>query len=310
MGRLKILLTTGDFSKYLHKSFYYLQRELAKWVDLTVWHHSGSIHHILDQVHITPDFILVNEYGETNSPHVTDLSAINIPYGLYFHDLHYKVDKRRKMLEQENPLCIFSYYRDKFYQLFPMYKHLLVWMPHHVEMNVFNDYKEKKSIPYLLMGSVHPHIYPLRYKVLLEMQKEFGFVYHKHPGYRNFESNSDALIDHNYAREINKAKIFFTCDSKYKYPLNKYFEVLACNTLLLAPTSKELEDLGFIPDQHFVAITDRDFKEKARYYLLHEKKRLEIAKRGYQMVSANHTTQVRAKQLVSTIKKLLKRRNT
>jgi spore maturation protein CgeB len=106
--------------------------------------------------------------------------------------------------------------------------------------------------------------------------------------------------------EINRAKIFFTCDSVYHYPVAKYFEVLACKTLLLAPASRELTDLGFIPGVNFVSIDESNFEEKAEYYLRHEEERLQIATKGYEMVHARHTTARRAAEFADILETILR----
>jgi len=210
-------------------------------------------------------------------------------------------------LRKDNPKYIFTYYRERFKEFFPEFSNRMIWLPHHVNTNVFKDYGEKKSIDFLLMGSIHPHIYPLRTRILKTMKSVKGFVYYPHPGYRNFRHDEKALVGERYAREINRAKIFFTCDSKFHYPLNKYFEVLACNTLLLAPTFSELEDLGFLPNQHFVPITEHDFMQKARYYQRHAAVRKRIASAGFQMVRTNHSTKVRASQFLAIVHEIIER---
>lgn len=65
MAKLKLLVTTGDFSKFLARDVHYLLEELEKITDLTIWYTAGNIHDVLSQLDFTPDFILINEYGET-----------------------------------------------------------------------------------------------------------------------------------------------------------------------------------------------------------------------------------------------------
>lgn len=281
--------------------------ELSRHAELFVWHESGNIQDILKQLSATPDFVLINEYGETNSPVITGLTSLTIPYGVYLHDLHYKPNLRKQYLQKDHPKYIFTYYRDRFLEYFPEFADRMIWLPHHVNTDIYKDYQEKKSIDFLLMGSIHSHIYPLRTKILATMKSTKGFVYYPHPGYRNFRQHEQALVADRYAREINRAKIFFTCDSKFHYPLNKYFEVLACKTLLLAPTSSELEDLGFCPNRHFVPITEHDFRQKAEFYRRHDAIRERIAESGYQMVREKHSTKRRASQFLAIVHQILRR---
>lgn len=305
---MRILVTTGDFSRYLTPNFHNLLTEAAKHAEIITCHESGDINEIIKYSGRIPDFVFINEFQETNSPRITGLASLPIPYGIQLHDLHFQMEARKKLIVSEKVAHIFVLYRDRFCHWYPEFRTLMHWLPHHVDTNLFKDYGMKKDINYLFMGAVHPVIYPLRYKILRSMQGKSGFVCHEHPGYKNFsdEERARLYIGENYAREINRAKIFLTCDSTYHYSLAKYFEVLACKTLLLAPCSNEFIDLGFMPGEHFVAITEDDFMQKAEYYLRHEEERIQIAEQGYRMVRKRHSTTRRAIEWLAMIRKILK----
>lgn len=304
---MKVLITTGDFSKYVAPEFHYLLTELSHLCDLTVWHESGNINDILEQLGFRPDFIFINEFGETNAPKITGLASLTIPFAVCLYDLHYRIEERKEAMQRENVKYVFTHFRDRFYEWYPEYSRHMLWFPLHVNTNVFKDYGLTKDIDFLLMGSVHERVYPLRYKILQTMKDDPRFVYHEHPGYRNFDNEEmeGVFIKEKYVREINRAKIFFTDGLWFRYAITKYFEVLACKTLLLASTSKELNDLGFIPGVHYVEINEDNFKDKAEYYLSHEKEREEIAEQGYEMVRSRHTTVHRASQLLGMIEGIL-----
>ncbi len=302
---MKLLITTADFSRWHSRAFHYLLIELAKITELTVCYEAGDIRKIIEDLNIEPDFVFVNEFGESNAPKITGLASLGIPWGIYMFDLHYKIENRKEVIDKENVKHIFTHCRDKFYEFFPEYWEMMRWLPLHVNTEIFKDYGLPRDIDYLLMGVVHKRIYPLRYQVSQVMQGVPGFVWHEHVGHRNFDDDEDALVGERYAREISRAKIFFTCDSKYKYPVGKFFEVPACNTLLLASTSRELRDLGFIPGSNYIAVHEKDIKEKAQYYLHHEEERLEIARRGYEMVREQHSTSRRAAELVAMIEDII-----
>lgn len=303
MKKFKIMFVTGDF-KYAvgqRNDIYFIQ-ELSKLVDLTLCYLSGNIKDVMKKLGVSPDFILLNDLY--CSPPITGLSDINIPKGIIVHDTHWEIEYRRQFINNNNIDYVFSIYRDPFYKTYPELKEKMYWHPHFINPKIFKDYGEPKSIDYLLMGMINDY-YPLRRKILEVMKNEPGFIYHKHPGYvqlkaREFES---AFVEERYAKEINRSKIFLTDDSKVHYPLMKYYEVLACKTLLLAPTSKEIEDLGFIPGVNFVDIDEVNFLDKARYYLNHEKERNEIAQRGYDMVHTKHTVSKRVEEFIDLLKR-------
>jgi len=304
---MRILVTTGDFKNFLVPNFYTLLCELQKSVELIIWHEPGNINDILAKIDGSVDFIFINEYGELNSPAISGLDSIGIPYAILLYDLHYNRASRKRDIIEKDVTFIFSHYRDKFYEWYPELWEKMRWFPHHVNTELYKDYKLPKDIDLLLMGEIIPWIYPLRTRMLEIMRDKPGFVYHEHPGWHNFteEEKSMLFVGEKYAREINRAKIFLTCDSIYKYPVVKYFEVLACNTLLLASTSKELFDLGFVPGVHFVPVDEDDFEEKAQYYLEHESERLKIAQQGYEMVCEKHSTVKRAADFLNIIKDIL-----
>ncbi len=201
---------------------------------------------------------------------------------------------------------MFTAVRDQFLATYPEFERKMEWLPHFVHPDIYNDYKMEKDIDLLMMGAVND-IYPLRQRILNAYHNDADFVYHRHPGYRDFtdKEESQYFIGQTYAQELNRAKIFFTSPSILYYPVIKYFEALACRTLLLASSFKELEDLGFIPNFHFVPINEHNFQEKAAYYLVNQVDRQKITDQGYRFIHTRHTIQQRADELVTRIKTIV-----
>ena len=85
----------------------------------------------------------------------------------------------------------------------------------------------------------------------------------------------------------------------------KYFEALACGTLLLASSSPELEELGFIDGETFVAVDKESIVEKVSYYLMHDEERERIIQQGRQLILNRHTTEKRVDGLLEIISKLI-----
>lgn len=298
MKPYKILFITKNFRKNIERNTVYFSEELAKYADLTLWYNPGDIHDILKTTNLNPDFILINDMKHTRSPQITGLSSLQIPFGIIMHDIHYRKEERKRYIIKNKVTKIFSIYRDAFYRDFSEFKDYMYWLPHFVNTEIFTDYGLCKRNDILLMGAISHH-YPLRQKMRFYFRRRKGFVYRPHPGYSNIGARS--YFGEKYAREINRSKIFITDDSILHYPLIKYYEVLACNTLLLAPTNKEIEDLGFIPGVHFVDIDENNFAEKVDYYLEHEKERLKIAEAGYKMVHSRHSTFHRVRQFLNIL---------
>lgn len=304
---LHVLFIAEDTSSQLNKNFNYLEQELTSLVNVTIWRKPGHISYILKQLDISPDFILLlNDIDKQMSPMIKGLSNIDIPTGLFVNDVHRFTNLRRNYIAKNNIPYLFTVVRDKFIETYPEFKNKMEWFPHFVNIELCKDYQLKKDINLLMMGAVND-FYPLRQKIMKSYEGNADFVYHSHPGYRNFSEKEESqnFIGQMYAKEINRAKILFSCPSILNYPVIKYFEALACKTLLLAPTFKELEDLGFIPGFHFVPIDENNFKEKAAYFLENETQRQKIVEQGYNFVHQRHTVKLRTEQLVGKIESIL-----
>lgn len=304
---VKILYISNDTSTLIVKNFQYLEQALSEFATVKIWRKSGSIQTILKKLQFQPDFILIqNDIANQLTPYIQGLSKISIPTGLIVNDVYRFKEPRRIYIKKNNIGYIFSIIRKQFLEIYPEFSNRLKWFPHFVQPKIYKDYQLPKDIDLLLMGSTDD-MYPLRQKIAKAYEQDPNFIYHRHPGYGDVTNKvkSGYFIGEKYARELNRSKIFFTSPSIYLYPVMKYFEALACKTLLLAPTFEELEALGFIPGTHFIPITDSDFKKKAAYYLEHDEERKKITEMGYQFVHQNHTLTVRAKQLVEEIEKII-----
>ena len=304
---LHVLFIGEDTSRFLNRNFYYLEKELAKHVHLTIWRKSGNIGSIINRLQTKPDFILIlNDMGQHLSPMIKGLRNCTIPIGLFVTDVHRLVKIRENYIIKNKIDYIFTIGREQSVQTYPQLKHKLEWLPHFIHPGIYKDYLLEKDTELLLIGAVNKN-YPLREKIVNAYSDDSRFVYYHHPGYRDFnqKEENEKLIGVSYAKELNRTKIFFTCPSSYNYPVMKYYEALACKTLLLAPTFNELEDLGFIPGKHFIAIDESNFKERAAYYLVHDKERQRITEQGYEFIQEKHTVSVRANQLVEKMESIL-----
>ncbi|GIN74510.1 hypothetical protein J14TS2_49850 [Bacillus sp. J14TS2] len=306
MNKLKILFVTRNDRQYTVPASYYFIQELSMLTDLYVSHRSGDINEIVASLEEKPDFIYINDYFENGSPIIKGLKDVKIPFAVGLHDLHYQKPYRKAMLEKEEVKHIFTYYRDKFLKWYPEFSAQMHWLPHHAQTDLYYDYQLDKNIDLLMTGSLLEDYYPLRVLMQKRLAKRPEFTYLPHPGYRHIkEQEKNTYVGARYAKELNRAKISLTCDSVFKYPLMKYFEITACNTLLLAPYSKELGDLGFVPGVHFVSIDEQNFEEKAYYYLEHEEERQTIAQNGMRLSQKRHSTKQRAKDFLKEVETIL-----
>jgi len=240
---------------------------------------------------------------------IRGLNNIEIPSGVMFYDIRKMRNKFYRYVVHNRIDLTFACYRDRFLTKYPNLTDRFRWLPLFVDTKYFKDLEIERVNDFLLLGDITPKVYPIRFKILQTMLNEPGFVYHRHPGYRHFDDqeHGNLIIGENYVKELNKSKMFLTCGSRYNYVLGKYFEVPACNTLLLATGSKEHQDLGFIDGETFVEINENNFREKAAYYLKNEDERLAIAKKGNDMIRNKHSVEIRVDQFVNYIRDYLQK---
>lgn len=320
MQKLKILVLVKPFWLHYpkHKAKSDILKALSEYAAVYYWYNDGDIQDILSQLDITPDFIFHYDiaWGYRLSPHITGLNHVSIPKGCYVIDLHWNPQKRIEYIEKNNIDLIFSVSKHPFLTVFPQYEDKLRWLPWSINPTIIKDWKKEKDINYLLMGLVHYQFkgkpmmqipqegrYPFRSAVLKKLENEPGFVIHSHPGHLA-KQTKHVFFNEKYAQEINKAKIFFTCGSRSEIgglPVLKFFEAPGCNTLLLAEKNEDLEGLGFVDRENFVACTEENVHQKATYYLENEYERNRITTNGYQLIHEHHTNQIRAQQLIEYI---------
>lgn len=305
--RIKLLFVTKDWSHGIEKNTLYLGQALSKLTHYMEWHEPGDINDIVKKLPYRPDFILLNDLRSTRCPEITGIDSMKIPLGIIMHDTNYAPDMRRAFIYRNNIRYLFVHYRENFIQLYPDLIGRMIWFPHWVNTAVFRDYYLPKIYDYLIMGCISEGTYPLRARMLDVMSKEPGFMHHPHPGYdQGVYSEDKFIVGRRYAQEINRAKLFLTDNSIFHHLFMKYFEVPACNTLLLAPHSTDAAALGFIPSVNFVDINENDFLEKARYYAVNfNTSGRQIARRGYDLVRRNHNVDVRARQFLAHVESIL-----
>nr|QOY38648.1 glycosyltransferase [Anaerobacillus isosaccharinicus] len=305
-----LLIRRFDLQFPKHKSKFDIFKALEEFCNVFYWSDDDSIHSILKTIKIKPDFILQYDpaWKNTLSPKVFDLKEVDIPKGIYVNDSHAEVGKRKKYFRENKYDLIFSVTKEAFLKNYPSFKKQFVWSPFSIDPKIYKDWGQEKTIKYLLMGLVHYNgvhhppkgRYPLRDKVLLTFKENEDFKWLKHPGHL---TKSYLLIDENYAKELNKSEIFFTCGSILKYPVLKYFEVPACRTLLLAEPNQDILELGFSDNDNFIACNPDDVQEKALYYSKNQSERERITDNGYRFIHKNHTIQIRALQMLESIEK-------
>lgn len=242
-----------------------------------------------------------------------NLCRVRVPKVLFFNELRKELKPRFEMINRNRidmTLWGTSTVMDSACDdLFPGHK--LRWLPWSVNTDVFKDYGYTRKYDVAALGATHGgpgihHIYyPLRWEMrqILRERKDLTFTSGRRPS-RGFHLPSDALIHEKYARLIANSKILLF-DTKQGFALKKYFEGMACKTLVMAPNPYfDAERLHFKAGVNFVEINSDNFLDKTLYYLEHEKERERIAENGYLTVRKYHSCRVRAEQLFNFLEEL------
>ncbi len=158
--------------------------------------------------------------------------------------------------------------------------------------------------------------YPLRTFVdkKLSKQNKIKYFTKRHPGrFLGFDYNvkhenlekAPYLIGKNFARAISSSKIIVVGSSRWRLPLQKIFQGMACKTLVITQKPYGAEKLNFVDGWNYVHATRKDVMEKIQYYLGHKNEREEIAQNGYDTILKHHTMKIRVNQFVKRLKELI-----
>ncbi|MFP3886607.1 glycosyltransferase [Priestia filamentosa] len=318
--KLKVLILVRPFwiTYPKHKAKSDTIKAIEQFADVRYWYTNGEIKTILKTLKFQPDFIFHYDiaYGFALSPYITGLNEIDIPKGCLVIDAHFSPPTRTKYIEDAKINLIFSITKETFLKTYPMYDDKFRWWPFSINPSIFKDHQLQKDVDFLLMGQVFDRTgkspnrthtysgkYPFREEVLSQMRDVEGFTYHPHPGHN---AGNSSLVNEKYAMQLNRSKIFFTCGSKFQYPVLKFFEAPACKSLLLAEPVNDIADLGFKDGVHYIACDHTNVYEKAMYYINNDKERETVTDAGYRFLHRYHTDEERAKQFVQYLQEYLK----
>lgn len=172
-----------------------------------------------------------------------------------------------------------------------------------------------KNIP-RLFSMIFKDDYPLRSFVDKKLSKQDVIKYFTkpHPGrYLGFDysveyedlEKAPYLIGKDFARAISSSKIIVVGSSRWRLPLQKTFQGMACKTLVMTQEPYGAKELNFVDGWNYVHVTRKDVLEKIDYYLKHENEREEIAQNGYDTILRYHTMKIRVSQFVKRLKELI-----
>lgn len=311
---MKILYLTPDFVNFRTATYHGMMKALETYCDITYYgpghkpfNDLGSSRDILEVIkHIyagqEPDIILMWDIeGSGWAGDFTNMDKVNCLKVLWSVDIHNDAVRKRLpfMKEMGIGLVLMTVDKDQVTHAAKNFQTLGVpidFYPFSVDPELYKPMNIPKLYDVSLLGSMASSYYPLRNKIH-ETLKNQNLNYHYPQLKRYFREG--------FARHINESKICLTGSSSYKYILQKYYEVTACGTLLMADSCMDLEYQHFISGHNFVEITAENVLEKVKYYLAHPDETKKIAAQGRSDILRYHTHDIRAKELSKTLKKYL-----
>jgi Glycosyl transferases group 1 len=177
----------------------------------------------------------------------------------------------------------------------------LFWVPHAAGPDFLRDPNDAPE-PVVFVSGREDQVYPFRLLMYaMARRRPDRFRIHKHPGYGDFELDSDARVGPGYAAQIARCLAAFTDASCFLYIVAKHFEIPATGALLIAArdAAPQLQELGFIDGVHYISAAPDDI-EPIIERVLDPRHRAEIdgiRRCGHMLVHERHTVAHRAAQI-------------
>lgn len=245
-----------------------------------------------------------------------DLSSVRIPSVMILNKEYRKLDQKLDFIRRNRIRLVFTahHHYDKWRAQTGV---RFVRFPFACEPRLFHDYGEPKIYDLGFAGALHERWTDLRARIkqrlfwkqlLLKFRNRVLFQKHlkRHP-FRKLriywgEWNAGHKIGEQYARLINRSRIWLNTTSAIGLVGPRFYETMAAGSLLLCNWSTVYEGL-FEEGKHCVMFAPdlSDFEDKLLYYLEHERERLEIVDRAGRHVFDHHTWNKRVEQFTEAV---------
>ena len=312
---MKILYLTPNFSHFFAATYDGMITALDPYCDLTLYGpgynnftdlgSSLDIHYVIKSLYENngPDIIIMwDPEGTGWAGDFTGLNEVNAFKVLWSVDIHNdSVPHRIKQMgEMGIDLILMTYDKDQITHAAKTFQTLgcpIEFYPFSVDPKMFEPMGLPKKYDVSLVGNMSSSYYPFR-NIVHKALKDKGINYH-HP-------LMGINVREEFAVHINCSTICITGSSSYKYLVQKYYEVTACGTLLMADMCMDAEYQGFIPGENFVEIRADNVVEKVEYYLNNPGEAQRISQNGRELILQRHTHDIRARELIEILKRYKK----
>lgn len=248
------------------------------------------------------DFVMIDAmFGYMDE----DLDLIKAPKGFVIEDNHGVVPKWQvKTAHTRGVEYLFHRGYESFHRFHKNAREFYKckWLTFAVNTDIFYPMGLERS-GVLQAGACGAGNYPVRAKLIRLLSGWDQYTHIPRPP-ETPDKRPKWPIREDFAKVINQAHIFLTCGSKYDATVQKYFEVPACETVLMSNWFKDLDVLGFENGKNIV-IYEEDVRSQLELMLQDIPRLREIAKKGRELVLQKHTIEIRAKQFVGEVIKIV-----
>jgi len=161
-------------------------------------------------------------------------------------------------------------------------------------------YKEVSKDINVMYTTANSPFYPMRYEMglnELEMQTFYPIM--------KYGMADDRLPFDRYIEYLNRSRIFAFDGSFWDLCVLKYIEGMCCKTVMVAPTSLDTPELHLLNGGNYVQVSENNVFGVIKQLLKDEKRMETIANNARETFLKYHTTNIRAKQFVEQVKKIV-----
>jgi hypothetical protein len=313
---MRILYLSPDYRKRVNWGHQLMRDALARVEDVDYLQYgqhcefSGKTHipdileDLWEKKSFTPDVIVLENWK--NVKHLTGISEckniLKVLYlGDYLSDNRGNINQYNRLVREHNIQAVFCPVQQVVREFEASKKrgevpqdvaaHLL---PYTVDIDIFKPRRMKKIYDVMAVFGLVSYVYPMRPNVqaMIKKMPVSSLIGDWKSGIRHLE----------YAKAINKSKIFVSVNGINNQITMKYTEAMASGALLLTNKPKDFASLGYIPGKHCVCWSSlHDLRERILYYLDHEDEMKSIAKAGMEFVRTNYNTDVGAEEFATLL---------
>jgi glycosyltransferase involved in cell wall biosynthesis len=234
---------------------------------------------------------------------------INIPKIMIINDAHFFLDNVKRniscpqkhtneFIKKNNIKLILSRTNLMIYKLKKFFgMENIEWFPKCVDTKVFKDYGEEYKYDVISTGhGFYSNIkqYPFRSFICEMMSPKIN--------YHVFASGEHKREE--YARDLSKAKILVFGNGLHNIPVQKIYEGMASNCLVMHNGTHDDQVNHFDEQKNYVCVNRISLNDLIKFFLENEKERMRFIKNANETIKKYHTVEIRTKQLIKHLEEI------